>query len=48
MGVERSDAAGVPLRQRRQMIGGPPSQASGGMVGVLLTGIVGIVSEPAK
>ena len=47
MGVERSDASGVPLRQRRHLIG-RPEQPSMGMIGVLLNGIVGIVSEPAR
>lgn len=47
LGVERSDASGVPLRQRRQLIG-RPEEASVGMIGVLLHGLVGIVSEPAR
>lgn len=47
MGVERSDASGVPLRQRRHLIG-RPEQPSIGMIGVLLNGIIGIVSEPAR
>ena len=47
MGVERSDASGVPLRQRRHLIG-RPEQPGAGMIGVLLNGIIGIVSEPAR
>lgn len=47
VGVERSDASGVPLRQRRHLIG-RPEEPTMGMIGVLLNGIVGIVSEPVR
>lgn len=47
LGVERSDASGVPLRQRRHLIG-RPEEPTTDMIGVLLNGLIGIVSEPAR
>ena len=47
LGVEHGDASGVPLRQRRHAAGRgePPAM---GIIGVLLNGIIGIVSEPVR
>jgi len=47
LGVERGDASGVPLRQRRHAARQSEGQAVS-IISVLLTGVIGIVSEPAR
>ena len=47
LGVEHSDASGVPLRQRRS-IQGRDLQPAQSIIAALLDGIVGIVSEPVR
>jgi hypothetical protein len=47
LGVERGDASGVPLRQRRHAARHSEGQTVS-IISVLLTGVIGIVSEPAR